>query len=69
VLAYYVLIGTDRQSLDRLLVYGLKSGPRPQISTLITFLNVTRPALSGIYLPALRVALMLALLLVGGRQR
>jgi uncharacterized membrane protein YphA (DoxX/SURF4 family) len=65
VLAYYVLIGADRLSLDRLLVYGLKSGPLPQISALVTFLNVTRPALTGIYLLALRVALMLTLLLVG----
>jgi NADH:ubiquinone reductase (H+-translocating) len=68
VLAYYVLLGADRLSLDRLLVYGLKSSPLPQISALITFLDVTRPALTGIYLLVLRLALMLTLLLAGGHM-
>jgi NADH dehydrogenase len=68
VLAYYVLLGADRLSLDRLLAYGLKSSPLPQIGALITFLDVTRPALTGIYLLALRVALMLTLLLAGGHM-
>jgi len=62
-LAFYVLLGADRLSLDRLLVYGLKSSPLPQISALITFLDVARPALTGIYLLVLRLALMLTLLL------
>jgi NADH dehydrogenase len=68
VLAYYVLLGADRLSLDRLLVHGLKSSPLPQVGTLITFLDATRPALTGIYLLALRVALMLTLLLAGGHM-
>jgi NADH dehydrogenase len=68
VLAYYVLLGADRLSLDRLLAYGLKSSPLPQIGALITFLDVTRPVLTDIYLLALRVALMLTLLLAGGHM-
>ena len=68
VLAYYVLLGADRLSVDRLLVYGLKSSPLPQIGALITFLDVTRPVLTGLYLLALRVALMLTLLLAGGHM-
>src|SRR5215471_5866028 len=68
VLAFYVLLGADRLSLDRLLVYGLKSSPLPQISALITFLDVARPALTGIYQVVLRLALMLTLLLAGGHM-
>jgi NADH:ubiquinone reductase (H+-translocating) len=68
LLAYYVLLGADRLSLDRLLSQGLKNSPLPQAGTLITFLDATRPALTGIYLLALRVALMLTLLLAGGHM-
>src|SRR5215468_8174409 len=68
LLAYYVLLGADRLSLDRLLSQGLKNSPLPQAAALITFLDATRPALTGIYLLALRVALMLTLLLAGGHM-
>jgi NADH dehydrogenase len=68
LLAYYVLLGADRLSLDRLLSQGLKSSPLPQVGALITLLDATRPALTGIYLLALRVALMLTMLLAGGRM-
>jgi len=68
LLACYVLVGADRLSLDRLLSQGLKNGPLPQIGALITFLDTTRPALTAIYLLALRVALMLTLLLAGGHM-
>src|SRR5216683_1333570 len=68
LLAYYVLLGADRLSLDRLLSQGLKSSPLPQVGALITLLDATRPALTGIYLLALRVALMLTLLLAGGHM-
>jgi NADH dehydrogenase len=68
LLAYYVLIGADRLSLDRLLSQGLKSSPLPQVGALITVLAATRPALTAIYLLALRVALMLTLLLAGGHM-
>jgi len=61
LLAYYVLLGADRLSLDRLLSQGLKSSPLPQVGALITLLDATRPALTGIYLLALRVALMLTM--------
>src|SRR5262249_45875926 len=66
LLACYVLLGANRLSLDRLLSQGLKSSPLPQIGALITFLDATRPALTALYLLALRVALMLTLLLAGG---
>src|SRR5258708_2118172 len=66
LLAYYVLLGADRLSLDRLLSQGLKSSPLAQVGALITLLDATRPALTAIYLLALRVALMLTLLLAGG---
>src|SRR6516165_5711082 len=66
LLACYVLLGADRLSLDRLLSQGLKNSPLPQSGALITFLDTTRPALTAIYLLALRVALMLTLLLAGG---
>jgi NADH:ubiquinone reductase (H+-translocating) len=66
LLAYYVLLGADRLSLDRLLSQGLKNSPLPQAGALITLLDATRPALTGIYLLALRVALTLTLLLAGG---
>src|SRR5262252_5391778 len=66
LLAYYVLLGADRLSLDRLLSQGLKNSPLPQAAALITFLDATRPALTGIYLLALRVAL--TLLLAGGHM-
>jgi NADH:ubiquinone reductase (H+-translocating) len=68
LLAGYVLLGADRLSLDRLLSQGLKSSPLPQVGALITVLDATRPALTGIYLLALRVALMLTLLLAGGHM-
>lgn len=68
LLACYVLLGADRLSLDRLLSQGLKSSPLPQVGALITVLETTRPALIGIYLLALRVALMLTLLLAGGHM-
>jgi NADH:ubiquinone reductase (H+-translocating) len=68
LLAYYVLLGADRLSLDRLLSQGLKNSPLPQAGALITLLDATRPALTGIYLLALRVALMLTLLLGGGHM-
>ena len=67
LLAYYVLLGADRLSLDRLLSQGLKNSPL-QAGALITLLDATRPALTGIYLLALRVALMLTLLLAGGHM-
>src|SRR5258706_1938143 len=63
LLAYYVLLGADRLSLDRLLSQGLKNSPLPQAGALITLLDATRPALTAIYLLALRLALMLTLLL------
>src|SRR5258708_17985252 len=66
LLAYYVLLGADRLSLDRLLSQGLKSSPLAQVGALITLLDATRPALTVIYLLALRVALMLTLLLASG---
>jgi NADH:ubiquinone reductase (H+-translocating) len=66
LLAHYVLLGADRLSLDRLLSQGMKNSPLPQAGALITLLDATRPALTGIYLLALRVALMLTLLLAGG---
>src|SRR5260221_262386 len=50
LLAYYVLLGADRLSLDRLLSQGLKNSPLPQAGALITLLDATRPALTGIYL-------------------
>jgi NADH dehydrogenase len=65
LLACYVLRGADRLSLDRLLAQGLKSSSLPHIGSLITCLDATRPALTGTYLLALRVALMLTLLLAG----
>jgi NADH dehydrogenase len=68
LLACYVLLGADRLSLDRLLSQGLKSSSLPQVGALITLLDTTRPALTGIYLLALRVALMLTLLLAGGHM-
>jgi NADH:ubiquinone reductase (H+-translocating) len=68
LLAYYVLLGADRLSLDRLLSQGLKNSPLPQAGGLITLLDAARPALAGIYLLALRVALMLTLLLAGGHM-
>ena len=68
LLAYYVLLGADRLSLDRLLSQGLKNSPLPQAGALITLLDATRPALTGIYLLALRVALTLTLLLAGGHM-
>src|SRR5215831_532149 len=68
LLAYYVLLGADRLSLDRLLSQGVKSSPLPQIGALITFLDATRPALTAIYLLTLRIALMLTLLLAGGHM-
>jgi NADH dehydrogenase len=68
LLAYYVLLGADRLSLDRLLSQGLKNSPLPQAGALITLLDATRPALIGIYLLALRVALALTLLLAGGHM-
>src|SRR5712675_103497 len=67
-LAYYVLLGADRLSLYRLLSQGLKNSPLPQAGALITLLDATRPALTGIYLLALRVALTLTLLLAGGNM-
>jgi hypothetical protein len=66
LLAYYVRLGADRLSLDRLLSQGLKNSPLPQAGALIRLLDATRPALTGIYLLALRVALTLTLLLAGG---
>src|SRR5260221_2192404 len=66
LLTYYVLLGADRLSLDRLLSQGLKNSPLPQAGELITLLDATRPALTGVYLLALRVALTLTLLLAGG---
>src|SRR5258707_9473147 len=66
LLACYVLLGADRLSLDRLLSQGLKSSALPRVGALITLLDATRPALTAIYLLALRVALMLTLLLAGG---
>jgi NADH dehydrogenase len=68
LLAYYVLLGADRLSLDRLLSQGLKNSALPQAGALITLLDSTRPTLTGIYLLALRVALMLTLLLAGGHM-
>src|SRR5258707_4421654 len=68
LLAYYVLLGADRLSLDRLLSQGLKNSPLPQAGALITLLDATRPALTAIYLLALRLALMLTLLLAGGHM-
>src|SRR6266849_7041988 len=68
LLAYYVLLGADRLSLDRLLSQGLKNSPLPQAGALITLLDATRPALTGIYLLALRVALTLTLLQAGGHM-
>jgi hypothetical protein len=68
LLACYVLLGADRLSLDRLLSQGLKSGPLPKVGALITLLDAARPALTGMYLLALRVALMLTLLLAGGHM-
>jgi NADH:ubiquinone reductase (H+-translocating) len=68
LLAYYVLLGADRLSLDRLLSQGLKNSPLPQAGALITLLDATRPALTGICLLALRVTLMLTLLLAGGHM-
>src|SRR5258706_14381376 len=66
LLAYYVLLGADRLSLDRLSSQGLKNSPLPRVGALITLLDAARPALTAIYLLALRVALMLTLLLAGG---
>src|SRR5215813_2223775 len=68
LLAYYVLLGADRLSLDRLLSQGLKSSSLPKLGALITVLDATRPALTAIYLLALRVALMVTLLLAGGHM-
>jgi NADH:ubiquinone reductase (H+-translocating) len=68
LLAYYVLLGADRLSLDRLLSQGLKNSPLPQAGALITLLDATRPALTAIYLLALRVALMWTLLLAGSHM-
>ena len=68
LLAYYVLLGADRLSLDRLLSQGLKSSSLPQVGALITVLDAARPALTSIYLLALRVVLMLTLLLAGGHM-
>jgi NADH:ubiquinone reductase (H+-translocating) len=68
LLGHYVLLGADRLSLDRLLSQGLKNSPLPQAGALITLLDATRPALTSIYLLALRVALMLTLLLAGGHM-
>jgi NADH dehydrogenase len=63
LLSYYVLLGADRLSLDRLVSQGLKNSPLPQAGALITLLHAARPALTSIYLLVLRVALMLTLLL------
>ena len=46
----------------------MKNSPLPQAGALITLFDATRPALTGIYLLALRVALMLTLLLAGGHM-
>jgi len=53
---------------DRLVSQGLKSSSLPQVGALITVLDAARPALTSIYLLALRVALMLTLLLAGGHM-
>src|SRR5260370_10502645 len=68
LLTYYVLLGADRLSLDRLLSQGLKNSPLPQAGALITLPDAARHALTGIYLLALRVALMLTLLLASGHM-
>jgi NADH dehydrogenase len=68
LLAYYLLLGADRLSLDRLLSQGLKDSPLPQAGALITLLDAMRPALTGVYLLALRVGLMLTLLLARGHM-
>ena len=47
---------------------GLKSSSLPQVGALITVLDAVRPALTSIYLLALRLALMLTLLLAGGHM-
>jgi len=44
LLAYYVLLGADRLSLDRLVSQGLKSSSLPQVGALITVLDAARPA-------------------------
>ena len=46
----------------------MKSSSLPQVGALITVLDAARPALTSIYLLALRVALMLTLLLAGGHM-
>jgi NADH dehydrogenase len=46
----------------------LKSSSLPQVGALITVLDAARPALTNIYLLALRVALMLTLLLASGHM-
>src|SRR5258706_12802581 len=63
LLAFFVLLGADRLSLDRVLSQGLKNSPQPQGGALIILLEATRPALTGIFLLALRLALMLTRLL------
>jgi NADH dehydrogenase len=68
LLTYYVLLGADRLSFDRLVSQGLKNSPLPQAGTLISFLDAARPTLTSIYLLALRVALMLTLLLASGHM-
>jgi NADH dehydrogenase len=68
LLAMYVAHGADRLSLDHLLSQGLKSSALPRVGSLITLLDATQPALTSIYLLALRVALMLTLLLAGGHM-
>jgi NADH dehydrogenase len=68
LLAYYVLLGASRLSLDWLLSQGLRNSPLPQAGALITLLDATRPALTGIYLLVLRAAMMLTLLLAGGHM-
>ena len=68
LLAYYVLLGADRLSLDRLVSQGLKSSSLSQVGALITVLDGARPALTSIYLLALRVTPMLTLLLAGGHM-
>src|SRR6516164_6239098 len=68
LLAMYVVRGADTLSLDRLLSKGLKSSALPRAGSLLKLLDASRPALTSIYLLALRVALMLTLLLAGGHM-
>lgn len=63
----YVLRGAGAFSLDQLLSQGLKRSPLPFVAPITRFFSATKVVMTGFYLLALRLWLMLTLLLAGGQ--